>query len=63
MKVRKGFLKDYLFIDEETNEKIDIGYKIPINVHCYIQFDEQNRIDRWLIFEKYPYDNKIGQKE
>ncbi len=62
MRVRKGFIKDYLFIDQETKEEIDIGYRIPVNVLAYVQFNDFGRINRWFTIEAYPYYNKIGEK-
>lgn len=60
MITRKGYLKDYTFIDEDTGQIIKIPVPRWINVRCYAQFNSSGSIHRTIILETYPYFNEIG---
>lgn len=59
MITRKGYLKDYTFIDEDTGEVIILSYVIKLNMHCYVMFKENTPV-KFVAIEYYPYNNKIG---
>ena len=55
MIVRKGYLRQNKFLDEDTGEFIKLKSNIQLNVRCYIQLDNtKERIHRLLVLEYYP---------